>query len=310
MSVEVNVAATFNAIRTRVTGAIQGAASATGASFQYLLAAAKIESNLNPTAAASASSARGLYQFIEQTWLGTVKEAGGHFGYGQYADAITRLPSGRYAVSDPAMRETILKLRDDPVMNAAMAGVLSRSNSAKLTGLLGRRPSDGELYIAHFLGVGGAAKLISAAENTPGADAARLFPEAAASNQSIFYDRSGRARSVDEVYANLNRVYAHAADAPVVRTAMASAGVSATQRAMAFVQGVGPQTVGEPLQLRPARSASAQNEPVFRTLFHVGDRQEPVSPAVQSLWTTTRTAEAAPASPFDLFSDRGGRFAG
>src|SRR5437868_1550196 len=118
--------------RARIAGAIKQASDSTGASFGYLVAAAKIESNLQPTAAASTSSARGLYQFIEQTWLGTVKQAGTSFGYGQYADAITKQPSGNYTVSDPALRQQILKLRDDPAANAAMAGVLTQSNSFKL----------------------------------------------------------------------------------------------------------------------------------------------------------------------------------
>ena len=74
----------------RIAGAIKQAAGATGTSFEYLLATAKMESNFNPTAQASTSSAKGLFQFIDQTWLGTVKEAGAAFGYGQYADAITR----------------------------------------------------------------------------------------------------------------------------------------------------------------------------------------------------------------------------
>ena len=93
-----------DSLRARVTGAIKQAASATGASFEYLLATAKMESDFNPTAGASTSSARGLYQFIEQTWLGTVKEAGGQLGYGQYADAITKTTSGDYVVVDPTMR--------------------------------------------------------------------------------------------------------------------------------------------------------------------------------------------------------------
>src|SRR5215831_11967214 len=87
------IAAGVDSPRARVTGAIKQAASATGASFQYLLATAKMESDFNPSAGASTSSARGLYQFIEQTWLATVKQAGGQLGYGQYADAITRTTS-------------------------------------------------------------------------------------------------------------------------------------------------------------------------------------------------------------------------
>src|SRR4051812_45485141 len=177
--------------RARIAGAIRQAALRTGAGFEYLLATAKMESNFNPTARASTSSARGLFQFIDQTWLGTVKEAGSQLGYGNYADAITKSSSGSYSVSDPAARNVILKLRDDPAASAAMAGVLSHSNSFKLTGKIGRRPSDSELYMAHFMGVGGAARLIANAEDNPQASGAKLFPNAATANRPIFYERGG-----------------------------------------------------------------------------------------------------------------------
>ena len=87
--------------RLRVAGSIKQAADTTGTSFEYLLATAKMVSDFNPSAGASTSSAHGLYQFIDQTWLGTVKEAGSQLGYGQYADAITKSSSGNYSVSDP-----------------------------------------------------------------------------------------------------------------------------------------------------------------------------------------------------------------
>src|SRR3982074_3682888 len=80
--------------RVRIAGAIKQAASTNRASFEYLLATAKMESNFNPTAGASTSSARGLYQFIDQTWLGTVKEAGAQLGSGKSAEALTTSPSG------------------------------------------------------------------------------------------------------------------------------------------------------------------------------------------------------------------------
>src|SRR5665213_3300274 len=87
--------------RVRIAGAIKQAASTSGTSFEYLLTTAKMESDFNPTAGASTSSAHGLFQFIEQTWLGTVKEAGNLLGYGKYADAITKTRSGDYSVGDP-----------------------------------------------------------------------------------------------------------------------------------------------------------------------------------------------------------------
>src|SRR5437016_6007321 len=180
MSVDTSgAAAALDASRTRLGGAIKQAANATGTSFQYLVATAKMESNLDPSATATTSSAKGLYQFIEQTWLGTVKEAGAQFGYSNYADAISKSASGSYSVSDPKTKAAVLRLRDDPVASAAMAGVLTQSNSFSLTGKIGRRPTDSELYMAHFMGVDGAARLISNAEDNPNASAATLFPNAA-----------------------------------------------------------------------------------------------------------------------------------
>src|SRR6476469_3006362 len=219
-----NAAAGVDPSRVKIAGSIRQAASSTGASFEYLLTTAKMESNFNPKAAASTSSARGLFQFIDQTWLGTVKEAGSQLGYGKYADAISRTPSGGYSVSDPAARNAIMKLRDDPEAASSMAGVLAQSNSFKRTGKIGRRPTDAELYMAHFMGVGAAGKLIQNAEDNPNASAVRMFPNAAAANQSIFFDRSGQARSVSQVYSVLNTRYEAAANSPVTRTAMAAAG--------------------------------------------------------------------------------------
>lgn len=311
-----------NASRNRVTGAIQQAAATTGTSFEYLLATAKMESNFNPSAVATTSSARGLFQFIDQTWLGTVKEAGAALGYGQYADAITRSSSGGYSVSDPAMRKAILDLRDDPAASAAMAGVLTHSNGFKLIGAIGRRPTDSELYMAHFMGVGGAAKLITSAENNPGASGAQLFPSAAAANRPIFYDRSGRPRSVSEVYSVLSSRYASAARSGVAGTAVASASAaSAVRVASAPVDNAAYlSSFPDARAVKPVSAGQPSQDLSFRTLFQTGDRAQPVSQAVQQLWANGQSQSAAASDalratpevraprPFDLFSDRAGIF--
>jgi hypothetical protein len=323
----------LNPARLQVTSAIQQAAAATGVSFEYLLAAAKIESNLNPRAAASTSSARGLYQFIEQTWLATMKERGEALGYGQYANAITRLGNGRYEIGDPAAREKILALRNDASVNAALAGALAQMNGEKLAGSIDRAPTDGELYMSHFLGVYGATRLINAAMDTPGVSAAALFPAAAAANRSIFYDRAGRARSASDVYAVLNSRYVTAANSEVTRTALANAvrqapaiqqNANSAVFLTAFPQAPPNVETNAPLQLAPPGSPPTRNDAppakqMFLTLYQVGDRAEPVSPAVQSLWSTARDASAnadpqtrrdtQPSIGFDLFSDRAGIFA-
>jgi hypothetical protein len=191
----------------QITGAIRQASQSTGISFEYLLTTAKIESNLNPSAQASTSSARGLYQFIDQTWLGTMKQDGAAFGLGRYADAITRSSDGHYEVSDPAMRAAILRLRTDPQASAMLAGALTRNNAALVSANIGRPPTNGELYIAHFLGADGAGKLINGAANRPQTSAAVMFPHAAAANHTIFYDGHGRARTIGEVYRKLTQLF-------------------------------------------------------------------------------------------------------
>jgi hypothetical protein len=201
---------TISAIGAAVTGAIRQAAQATGTGFAYLLATAKIESGLDPQVKSTSSSATGLFQFIEQTWLQTMKQSGAELGYGRYADAIEKTASGRYVVKDPTMRAEILNLRKDPSANAAMAGALTQYNAARLKAKIGRDATAGELYMAHFLGAAGAAKLITTAANKPTASAAALFPRAAAANRSIFYDKQGAARSVTAVYALLSTKLARA----------------------------------------------------------------------------------------------------
>jgi hypothetical protein len=328
--------------RARVAGAIKQAANTTGTSFEYLLTTAKMESDFNPKAGASTSSAHGLFQFIDQTWLGTVKEAGAQLGYGKYADTISKSRSGSYSVSDPAARSAVMKLRDDPAAASSMAAVLTQSNSFKLTGKIGRRPTDGELYMAHFMGVGGAAKLISNAEDNPQASGARLFPNAAAANRSIFYDHSGRARSVSQVYSVLTSRYASAANSPATRSAMASVGDTPPTTMVASAAPTAPvidnaaylSTFPDVHTVTPVTMASAStgtgsnppNNPVFRSLFQVGDQAQPVSPTVRELWgnssSLTSVASATPDSsatpsqtptvrapqPLDLFSDRNGTF--
>ena len=190
-------------VATRVTGAIRDAARATGAGFEYLLNTALRESNLNPNAKAKTSSATGLFQFIDQTWLGTMKQSGPGLGYGKYADAITRTPQGKFVVNDPAIGREVMALRKDPTANAVMAGAFANSNAKVLNDRLGRKPTDGELYMAHFLGASGAARFIKAAEARPDAKAANYFPRAAQANTSIFYDKQGGARSLKQVYAGL-----------------------------------------------------------------------------------------------------------
>lgn len=186
-----------------VLGALRGAADRTGADFDYLLTTAMRESSLNPAAKASTSSATGLFQFIEQTWLGTMRRHGSAHGLSAYADAIKPGKDGRLTVADKGLRQEILALRKDPAVAALMAGELTNDMRSTLEGSLGRGVSAGELYIAHFLGPQAAVKLIRAGSENPALPAASLFPDAAAANTSIFYTKGGQARPVSDVLTSL-----------------------------------------------------------------------------------------------------------
>ncbi|HQR90476.1 MAG TPA: transglycosylase SLT domain-containing protein, partial [Caulobacter sp.] len=191
-------------MRSVVESAIQRASSATGVDFTFLMGTAKRESGYNPTAKARTSSASGLFQFVDQTWLGTLKKHGAKYGYARYADLISQGSDGRFRVAGDEARKAVLALKMDPHAASLMAGELASDHASYLRGRVGRTPTAGELYAAHFLGPQGSARLIEAANKTPGASAASLFPEAAQANRSIFY-REGRAATVSEVYANLTK---------------------------------------------------------------------------------------------------------
>ena len=204
-----------------LTDAMRGAAEQTGISFDYLMKTATRESNLDPAAKARNSSATGLFQFLDQTWLQTIKTEGPKFGLQTEADQIVQTSGGQFSVPDASARQRILSLRSDPQVSAKIAGAFTARNQSVLADNLGRSPSEGELYIAHFLGASGASDLIRLASQSPDAAAASSFPDAASANRSIFYEKSGRARSAAEVYSNL--VSGHRTDsAPAAQDAAAA----------------------------------------------------------------------------------------
>ncbi len=196
--------ANVTSLRSVVESAIQRASSATGVDFTFLMGTAKRESGYNPAAKARTSSASGLFQFVDQTWLSTLKKHGAKYGYARYADLIQQGSDGKYRVAGDEARKTVLGLKLDPHAASLMAGELASDHASYLRGRVGRSPTAGELYAAHFLGPQGSARLIEAVNASPGASAAALFPDAAAANRSIFY-REGRAATVNEVYANLTK---------------------------------------------------------------------------------------------------------
>ncbi|WP_019224123.1 transglycosylase SLT domain-containing protein [Bartonella rattaustraliani] len=118
-----------------VQQAIRQTAMRYGLPENYLYHVARIESGGNPNARNPRSSAGGLYQFIDST-------------------------AKQYGLQD----------RFDPVQASDAMGRLTRDNRNYLTRVLGRVPTEAELYLAHQQGVGGAARLLQ----NPNANAAQL----------------------------------------------------------------------------------------------------------------------------------------
>lgn len=188
-----------------VREAIASAASATGTDFDFLMKTAQRESSMNPRAKASTSSASGLFQFIDSTWLNMVKRYGARHGMANEAAMIGMDSSGRSWVADPSQRRAILNMRFDPVVAARLAGEFTRENAEFLKSRIGRDPQAGELYAAHFLGPSGAAQLVQTVNRAPDMPASALFPEAASANRSIFYERDGTPRTVRALVSELSR---------------------------------------------------------------------------------------------------------
>lgn len=134
-----------------------------------------VESGGNANAKNPNSSATGLGQFIESTWLRMFK---------QY------FPDRASGLSD----QMILELRKNAAISRDMVGLYMQEN-AKIFQQAGVAITDANLYLAHFLGPGGATKLLKAPTGTPVADV--LGQDQIQANQSIL----GGGKTVEEIVA-------------------------------------------------------------------------------------------------------------
>ncbi len=193
-------------VPSKIGNALAKASRLTGTNFDYLLQTALRESAFDQDAKAQRSTATGLFQFVESTWIETLKEEGARLGLKSIASKISKNSFGNYVISDPATRAKILDLRKDPEVSALMAGAYAQRNENYIEQKIGRKPSTGEVYLAHFLGARDAAKLILLTQSQPAEKAHKLFVGAAENNRSIFYN-NGKSRTIAEVYDLLVQGY-------------------------------------------------------------------------------------------------------
>lgn len=191
-------------VPVKVYNAIKNAANATGVNFTYMLEKAAAESGFNTNAKAKTSSATGLYQFIDKTWLSMVNQHGAKYGLEKYADKID--DNGN--VSNAKIKKEILNLRKDPEVAAYMAAEFAAGNYNQLKQNVGGDIGSTELYMAHFLGAGGASGFLNAMKKSPNMVAADLFPREARANRNVFYDQSsGQPRTLKQIYAYFDKKF-------------------------------------------------------------------------------------------------------
>lgn len=125
------------------------------------------ESGGNNFATNPRSSAAGPFQFIDQTWLGHIKNDGPKYGLQDYATQIQQDKQGRYYVPDPAMRKKILDLRFNPQVAEPMALEHTAQVQQGLRQKLGRDPTVEELHMGWVFDVGPTAMIAKAPAEAP-----------------------------------------------------------------------------------------------------------------------------------------------
>jgi len=181
------------------------AAHVTGVDPVYMMTLADVESSLSPDAKAPTSSAEGLFQFIDRTWLEIVSMHAADYGFTAAAEAI-RIVNGDPVVSDKD-REWIMNLRTDPYFSALMAGELIKDVERALIAQGERELAEAELYLAHFLGARSAVRFLEVLDRDPNMKASKLFPQAAKANAGLFMEGKGRKRrpvTVAELYNKID----------------------------------------------------------------------------------------------------------
>ncbi|MEM6811036.1 MAG: transglycosylase SLT domain-containing protein [Pseudomonadota bacterium] len=187
---------------TNVVNAIQNASRKTGVSFSYLLEKAAAESSFQIDAKARTSSATGLFQFIERTWLDMVNKHG-----------------EKHGINPNQSREQLLNLRNDPKAASMMAAEFAQENKNYLEKNIKSEIGDTELYFAHFMGARGASAFLSQLEKNPDAIAAHIFPKEARANRNVFYDsQTGYEKTLQQVYEFFDKKFSNIGTSETIET--------------------------------------------------------------------------------------------
>jgi peptidoglycan hydrolase-like protein with peptidoglycan-binding domain len=190
-------------IGSDVLAAIQLGSTRTGVDFTFLMELAKVESNFNPTVRAQKSSATGLFQFTDNSWLEAIRIFGADYGLKDYATHVKLIDNVKHEqqqIARSPLQQEVLALRLNPRLSTLLAAENIKRNLQNLSYKTRRDPGRTDLYLSHFFGLTGALMFLKTLDEEPTAIAGDIFPGAAASNLGVFQNREQQPRTVAEVY--------------------------------------------------------------------------------------------------------------
>ncbi|TAL28727.1 MAG: hypothetical protein EPN97_14100 [Alphaproteobacteria bacterium] len=196
----------WNNVTPAAAFAVRHAAKVVGVDFGYMMELASAESGFEQSVKAETSSATGMFQFTDDSWMTMLYVHGAKYGLKDIAghievkrDRNDNIISAK--IEDPLIAKYALDLRKDPRLNALMGAEFAKENKMILEARLPKQTVNRtDQYLAHFLGPGQAVDFLTQLKKHPEKSADALFPAAAGSNKPVFYNEDGTARSVKEVY--------------------------------------------------------------------------------------------------------------
>lgn len=160
--------------------------TATGVDLDLLARIAAMESSfLKDATPGGPNTAKGLFQFIDDTWTAVILKHGSKYGVSSNTSAF------------------------DPKANTIMAAMWLKDNIKLLENVVvNREVTETDVYLTHFLGRTGVQRFLKA---EPAKVAASHMPKVAKRNKNIFYTRTNKARTYEEVYVAINTRFEHKA---------------------------------------------------------------------------------------------------
>ncbi len=202
-----------NKQQTEIIDTLYNSTKDTGVDFELLVITAMIESNFGKNYKSETSSARGVFQYIEPTWLALIKKYGDRIGYKSYADAIiidkeTKLHT--IANNNILLRQETLDLRNNNDVSTMIKSYqIIDENKIIRSFKNGQTPNITDHYITHMLGLTLAKTFYKLYNGKSDIILANVrigtFKEAVRLNKEFFYDSNEAPLNAKQSYSKFKK---------------------------------------------------------------------------------------------------------